>query len=311
MKKIFGIMIMLLVLVTMPVLNISVAANLTPYVSIYAPSTGVVRVGGTVSYRIVSSNATSFVVTPSDVGLARGISANISVQNVSGNEKIIVLSNVTGNIGASGYIAIKAGVAKNGSLSSKTTPVSPAFTIIEAEVPPAPQEPESQPSAPSVPEQTQPSTTPSTPTQQEPEPENPSEPPKEKEPEIKDDENPSISISKASRSSVKANGEVTYTVDYIDNIGIENITLSEKDITLYGFTAKVSISGEGNSRKITLSNINGELGGLKYIVIAKGTASDKVGNTVDKELKSGYFKLVDNTTSSKPDDWVTNPNTGK
>lgn len=314
MKKIASIMLFMIVFTTIPFLNFVVAAGITPTVSIYPPNSGVVEVGGTVSYRVVATNATSFSISASDVGLARGVTANISVQNVNSKEKIIVLSNIQGNVGASGYIAIKAGVAKNGGVSSKTTPASPAFTIIESQVvTPAPETPSEPTPAPSE--------TPNYNNENNNNNNNnnnngnesnePVEEPKEEKPEEKDTESPKISITKASPESTQVGGEIAFSVDYTDNVGVESITLNEKDITLYGFTATVKVTGDGNTRKITLSNIKGDLGGLKYIKIAKGTAIDKAGNKISDSTKSGYFKLVDDTTSSKPDDWIQNPNTGR
>ncbi|MDO4282067.1 MAG: hypothetical protein Q4D02_00340 [Clostridia bacterium] len=312
MKKIAILILFVLVFTTIPFSNFVVAASTTPTVSIYPPNSGVVKVGGTVSYRVVATNATSFSISESDVGLARGITANISIQNVNSKEKIVVLSNVQGNVGASGYIAIKAGVARNGSTSSKVTPASPAFTVIEGDkVEPTPTPTPTPSTPPSVTPTPSPSTTPNENNNNN-NNQNPSEEnPKEEKPEEKDTEAPKISITKASPTSVKIDEEVVFTVEYTDNVGVESITLKEKDITLYGFTAKVQVSGDGNTRKVTLSNIKGDLGGLKYIKIAKDTAIDKAGNKVKDDTKSGYFKLVDDTTSSKPDDWIQNPNTGR
>lgn len=318
MKKSIGIIFMLLVFVTVPFFNFVVAAT-TPTVSIYPPSSGVVKVGGTVSYKVVANNATSFNISSSDVGIARGVTASVSVQNVSSNEKLIVLSNIQGNVGAAGYIAIKAGVAKNEGVSSKTTPASPAFTIVEADKP-KPSEPEpEEPIQPETPKPVSPSTpgpNPSTPSgnddnNQNNNNNNNENNQNEDKPTEKDTENPRISIAKANPVSVKVDGKVTFNVDYTDNVGINEISLKESDITLYGFTANIKITGEGNSREITLSNIKGDLGGMKYIKIAAGTATDKSGNKVDEVTKSGYFKLVDDSTSSKPDDWIQNPNTGR
>ena len=73
----------------------------------------------------------------------------------------------------------------------------------------------------------------------------------------------------------------------------------------------VKISGDGNKRKVTLSNISGNLGGLKYVSISGGTAADKAGNKVKDGGKTAMFKVVDQDTKNKPDDWIENPNTGR
>lgn len=314
MKKILGIFMIMMVLITTPLINVVVATTAQPSVSIYPPSSGVVEVGGSVSYTVVARNATSFEMSASDIAFAKGISANISIQTVSSTEKVITLSNIQGNIGAAGYFAIRAGVAKNGSLSSKASPASPSFTIIQAQVTP---DPTPTPTPDPTPEPT-PTPDPddnnnsggenvSTPGEDNPSGEGGEE---GNEP-VADTEAPRLSISKVSSSSVYAGGEVSYTIDYTDNEEIESISLDREDIILYGFTADVTITADGNSRKVTLSNISGSLGGMKFIKILSGTAIDKAGNTIKEDTNSGYFKLIDDSTKNKPDDWIENPNTGK
>ena len=68
---------------------------------------------------------------------------------------------------------------------------------------------------------------------------------------------------------------------------------------------------EGNTRKVTLSNIQGNLGGLKWIEISDKTAKDKGGNEIKEKGKTATFKVIDNDTKNKPDDWIENPNTGR
>lgn len=318
MKKIISILIVVFLFTSLPIVNPVIAANVAPTVAIYPPSSSAVRQGGSISYRVVAKNATSFNISRSDIGIARGISADISIQDVNANEKIIVLNNIQGEVGADGYIAIRAGVAKNGSVGSATTPASAAFTLLQKEQPQQPQQPQKpqepqqpvQPQQPVTPPTQEPSNNGNTTPEETNNKENNNQKPSEN-PEKKDTESPTLNITKASPSSIYIDGEVSYTLEYSDNIGIESITLSEKDITLYGFTANIKISGSGNTRTVTLSKIQGDLGGVKYIKIVAATASDKAGNKIKNATRSDYFKIVNDKTKNKPDDWIENPNTGR
>lgn len=315
MKKVISILLVVFVFTSLPILNTVIAANVAPTVAIYPPSSSAVRQGGSISYRVVAKNATSFNISRSDIGVARGISADISIQDVNANEKIIILNNIQGEVGTDGYIAIRAGVAKNGSVGSATTPASAAFTLLQKEQPQQPQQPPKpqEPQQPVQPQQpvTPPVQEPSNNGNTNPEETNNKENNNQTQPEKKDTESPTLNITKASPSSIYIDGEVSYILEYNDNIGIESVTLSEKDITLYGFTANIKISGSGNTRTVTLSKIQGDLGGIKYIKIAAGTASDKAGNKIKNATKSDYFKVVNDKTKNKPDDWIENPNTGR
>ncbi len=273
-----------------------------PRFGIGGPSSGTVEVGGTVTYPVTIYNgATSVTLKPSDVRLIGGVTANISISGSGNSERTIVLSNIQGSVGAVGQICIVAGAASNASGGSKETGYSTGFTIIASYTPEP--DPTPQPSNPdNGNNQLPPSTDNGNNNNQNP----------EQKPEEKDEVAPTMEIAEFSKSSCELGETITFDIIYKDNKEVTSITLEPKDITIHGFKADVKITGEGNSKRtVTLSNISGNLGGLKYVTIAAGTAADKAGNKVKEGGKTAMFKVVNSDTKNKPDDWIENPNTGK
>jgi len=135
---------------------------------------------------------------------------------------------------------------------------------------------------------------------------------------------PVLTISGPNPNSVYTGETVTYVAKYTDNVGIANIWLGNGSIVLNGFTANKSITVSGNDRIITLTNIQGSIGGSKSISITGGTAIDAAGNLANKATSSP-FSIVERPTVkppvvnppvvtppvNKPADWIANPNTGK
>ena len=107
-----------------------------------------------------------------------------------------------------------------------------------------------------------------------------------------DRENPSLSVSKPSTSSVYVGGAVSYTVSFNDNIKVTSVNLSAAYIILNGFTANVSVNGSGNTRTVTLSNIQGSVGN-KNISIKTNAAVDSAGNGTYATPNSASFAIVE------------------
>ena len=155
-----------------------------------------------------------------------------------------------------------------------------------------------------------------------------------------DTQAPVATITGPNPNSIYAGETVKYTITYSDNVGIASINLTNNSLKLVGFTANISISGTGNTRTVTLTNVQGTLGSGKYILVAGGTAVDKAGNLCNSltgnkfsivakpvenkpvenkpvENKPTENKPVENKPTenkpveNKPSDWVANPNTGK
>ena len=131
--------------------------------------------------------------------------------------------------------------------------------------------------------------------------------------EKKDTQEPTMEIGALSSTAIQKGATISFDITYNDETEMEEITLNNNDITLYGFTADIQISGsgDGNTRKVTLSNVQGNLGGLKYVKIAANTAKDKAGNSVSKDGQTSMFKVIDSDTKNNLDDWIENPNTGR
>ena len=106
---------------------------------------------------------------------------------------------------------------------------------------------------------------------------------------------PTVSISAPSVSAINAGtGSVTYTVTYND-AHFNASTLSTGDITLNSTTTTntasgtVGVSGTGNTRTVTISNITGY--GTLGISIGAGTASDQAGNLAAAAGPSATFTV--------------------
>lgn len=295
MKKVLYIF-MILTITLSCICPAELIAAVIPRLGIGSPSSGTVEVGGTIKYNVNIYNAENVTLKASDIRI-NGVTANITVEGSGTKQRTIVLSNIQGSVGSVGYISyVAGGVATNkngGSLEMNIT--STSFTIV-ATVNNTP-DPEPQPEQPSNNTILPPVVTPT------PEPEEPEEEP--------DTTAPTMEITGFNKESIKIGEEISFEVKYNDDKEMGEITLSEKDITLYGFKADIKISGEGNTKTVTLSNVQGHLGGMKYVTIAGNTAKDKAGNVVKDGGKTTMFKVIDNDTKNKPDDWIENPNTGR
>ena len=159
----------------------------------------------------------------------------------------------------------------------------------------------------------------------------------------KDTVAPVLKISNPNPTKVYVGGTVTYTLTYTDNIRIRKISLQDADLGLEGFTAtKKVVINSNNTATVTLSNIQGSIGGGKILHVAGGTAIDddfNMANAVNapafviaekptqkpddpkpqdpkpQDPKPQDPKPQDPTPSQpepeKPADWIPNPNTGR
>ena len=142
-----------------------------------------------------------------------------------------------------------------------------------------------------------------------------------------DDVAPVLSIVGPNLGKIYAGETVSYVLNFTDNIAVVDLSVRESGIKLVGFTADIKITGEGNAqRTVTLSNVQGEVGGNKYIKVAGGMALDAKGNgsnAADSQSFEVIAKPVEQPTEptkpvdpvdppapEKPADWKDNPNTG-
>ena len=262
-RIIFVLLIMVLVVSTLPLGTI--LAGVRPSVSVSKPSASTVQNGSSVSYTVTFSNANSINLTGSYITL-NGFTANVNVSG-TGNVKTVTLSNVQGTAGNKN-ITIKEGAASNENGQSLATPKSISFALVETAT-------STTTTVPTV------VTTPVSTTSV-------------------DSVRPSISVSSPSVKSVNAGGSVSYTVTFTDNVGVSKVNLSESYITLNGFTANVNISGTGNVRTVTLSNVQGTAGN-KNIAIKAGAAEDAASNSTLATPNSISFALNQTSTSKSVD----------
>ena len=114
-----------------------------------------------------------------------------------------------------------------------------------------------------------------------------------------DETRPSVSISDPSAKKIYAGGTVTYVVTFADNRGVAKINLTDASYLVFnGFTADVKVTGTGNTRTVTLSNIQGEVGTNYNIVVKKGAAEDATGNLSIETPHSVSFQIVNKTQAA-------------
>lgn len=138
-KKIFCLILIICMFVSSIYSNL-VFAIVLPRLGITSPSSGTVEIGGTIRYTVNIYNATEVTLNPSDIKIS-GVYADISVEGEGNNQRVIVLSNIQGDIGSIGYISyIAGGVAKNEAGESREMNItSTSFTVIDSSyvLPPA------------------------------------------------------------------------------------------------------------------------------------------------------------------------------
>lgn len=114
-----------------------------------------------------------------------------------------------------------------------------------------------------------------------------------------------VSISAPSNYNPKAGESVSFTLNYTGDVA--NIWLTSGGVVLNGFTANKSITGTGNTRTITLSNIQGNAG-TKTITVTGGTAVDAQGNLANSATSSIFNLNAVVVDSIAPVLTITGPN---
>lgn len=105
---------------------------------------------------------------------------------------------------------------------------------------------------------------------------------------------PTITISPPSPSAVTTGGSVSYIVT-ADDLNFDSITMVASNVSLNrtgSANGKISVSGTGNTRIVSIDNIVGS--GYLAITIANGIAKDKAGN-LSKAFGPSSQVLVDQT----------------
>ena len=258
MKKIFRKTISIFLLMAVVVSNLplgTIVAGVRPSVAISSPSTKSVEEGSSVRYTITFSYADRINDVKDYINL-NGFDATVSVSG-SGNTRTVTLSNVQGTAGKK-TISLDSGLAKNDNGNSYETPNSESFTLVEKQV--VDTGSNNNNNNTSVVDTT-------------------------------DKVRPSVAVSAPSKKTVDVGGTVSYTVTFADNKAVSKVNLTRDYVVLNGFSATVNISGNGNTRTITLSNVQGTAG-KKSIVIKAGAAADAAGNVTLESVNSESFTLA-------------------
>lgn len=100
---------------------------------------------------------------------------------------------------------------------------------------------------------------------------------------------PVLNISQPNNKTVNNNGSVTYNVTATDNESVVYFEISTSDITVKGFSANVTITGNGNSKTIQFTKIkNTGTNTDKYFIINAGVAKDSCGNSNNSTTSKSF-----------------------
>lgn len=119
---------------------------------------------------------------------------------------------------------------------------------------------------------------------------------------------PTLTLSNPSSSTIYEGESVTFTATYANTT---LIALSNRSIKLSeGLTADITVTGSGNTRTITLSNVKGSAdGNTIYIPSGTGRNGNKINGRTN-EVTSNLFKVI-KKVSQAPVLKISNPNPAK
>ena len=120
--------------------------------------------------------------------------------------------------------------------------------------------------------------------------------------EEKDTSRPAITISAANPGTIYAGETVRYTVTANDNVKVTSFNITKNDITLVGFTANIQVSGEGNAKVVTFTNVvSNSTSTNKYFVLKEGVAKDAAGNMSLKKTSPAFsVSMKEEKDTSRP-----------
>ena len=110
---------------------------------------------------------------------------------------------------------------------------------------------------------------------------------------------PTVNISKPNPVSIYAGETVKYTVYFADETKMGTVNFNSSYVELHGFTANVSVSGSGETRVVTLTNVQGVADADNYITVKAGAAQDAAGNKT-KAVNSSTFTINAKTEPPNP-----------
>lgn len=111
---------------------------------------------------------------------------------------------------------------------------------------------------------------------------------------------PSVAISGPSNSTRYVGESVSYTVTFSDNEPGLKVNMTSAHVILNGFVGNIAVTGSGNTRTVTISNIQGSVGPDKTIYIREGAANDAEGNFTRATPNSIEFNILAAVDSTRP-----------
>lgn len=298
-----GIIIVLVLCIVNILFNFnSVLANSVPKVGISKPNKENIYIGESVVYYVTFENTNEVNFTEKDVGKAGdNVTLNKKVDKISteGNKHIykVTLSNIQGPENKLVSIAIRKGIAKNEYGVNEQSYKSYAFKIVKKPEPPKkeevviPQPPKQEENkVVENKEETKPINNVKEEKKKVNKPVNMVQENKEpiKDTTITETMNQiltsKIRVSKPYISKVSEGDIIKYNVEYSEEV--KNINLTADKIETIGFTADVLIREYGRKRVVFLTNIKGEIGTGKNIIIKEDSENElpEVRNTPTFEI---------------------------
>ena len=297
-----GIIIVLVLCIVNILFNFNnVLANSIPKVGISKPSKENIYNGESVVYYVTFENADEVNFTEKDVGKAGdNVTLNKKVEKISteGSKHVykVTLSNVQGPENKLVSIAIRKGIAKNGYGVNEQSYKSYAFKIVKKPEPPKQEEnhvienkEETKP-VNNIKEEKKKVSKPVNMVKENKEP-------------IKDTTitetmnqilTSKIRVNKPYVSKVSEGDIIKYNVEYSEEV--KNINLTADKIETVGFTADVLIREYGRKRVIFLTNIKGEIGTGKNIII-----KEDLENELPEVRNTPTFEIVPKTPIDNSD----------
>ena len=117
---------------------------------------------------------------------------------------------------------------------------------------------------------------------------------------------PTVTISSPNPTSVYGGETVKYTVYFDDETGIKAVNFNKDYVVLNGFTATVSVTGTGNTRIVTLTNVQGATDSDNYITVKAGAVTDTSSNT-SKAVSSTKFTIAKRPDTTIPTVTISKP----
>ena len=118
---------------------------------------------------------------------------------------------------------------------------------------------------------------------------------------------PSVVLSGLTSSTVAYKGEsMSFKVYFSDETAMGTVNFNANYVMLVGFKGDISVSGTGNTRTVTISNLEDNSTTANKVMIRAAAAKDAAGNT-SKVFTSSAFTITERPDTTKPSVVVSKP----